>query len=111
MVFNYIYIMDIKDITTLCNASALRWTNHILGRIFHRGISIRDIKTVQANGEIIEQYPTDYPVPSCLILGHTEAGKALHIVCGSNGTVLWLITAYFPDQNEWSDDYRQRGKQ
>ena len=102
--------MNIKDVANLCNASALRWTNHILGRIFHRGISMSDIKNVLVNGEIIEQYPTDYPFPSCLILGYTEAGKALHIVCGSNGIELWLITAYFPDQNEWSDDYSQRRK-
>jgi len=102
--------MNINDITDLCVAGALRWTNHILGRIFHRGIGTDDIKNVLRNGEIIEQYPADYPFPSCLILGYTEAGKALHVVCGSNGAELWLITAYFPDKNEWSDDFKQRRK-
>jgi hypothetical protein len=44
------------------------------------------------------------------MLGYTEAGKALHVVCGSNGVELWLITAYFPDSEEWSGDYRERRK-
>ena len=76
--------MDMKDIADLCNARALRWTGHILERIFRRGISTDDVKNVLINGKIIEQYPTDYPHPSCLILGHTTAGNALHVVCGSN---------------------------
>jgi len=57
----------------------------MLERIFRRGISMVDVISALTNGEIIEQYPTDYPFPSCLVLGRTKAGKALHIVCGSNG--------------------------
>jgi hypothetical protein len=102
--------MNIKDIAELCDAGALRWTNHILGRIFRRGIGTGDVKKVLVSGEIIEQYPTDYPFPSCLMLGSTEAGRALHVVCGSSGAELWLITAYFPDTAEWLEDYRQRRK-
>jgi len=100
--------MDMNSIACLCETRALRWTSHILERIFQRGISADDVKNVLVSGEIIEQYPSDYPFPSCLILGRTEAEKALHVVCGSNGAELWLITAYFPDSAEWSEDYRQR---
>ena len=102
--------MNIEDIVQLCNKQALRWTNHILERIFRRGISTDDVENALTNGEIIEQYPTDYPYPSCLVLGLTKAGKALHVVCGSNGVELWLITAYFPNPFEWSDDFKQRSK-
>jgi len=102
--------MNMKNIAELCNACALRWTNHILSRILHRGISIGDVKKVLTTGEIIEQYPADYPFPSCLISGRTVAGQALHVVCGSNGTELWLITAYSPNPAEWSEDYKQRRK-
>jgi hypothetical protein len=63
-----------------------------------------------ASGEIIEQYPTDYPFPSCLVLGYTAEGKALHVVCGSNGAELWLITAYNPAPADWTEDFRQRRK-
>ncbi|MCL2270068.1 MAG: DUF4258 domain-containing protein [Treponema sp.] len=80
----------------------------MLKRILSRGMTTDDVESALANGEIIEQYPTDYPFPSCLILGKTKAGKALHIVCGSDGMVLWLITAYFPNAFEWTEDFKQR---
>jgi len=100
--------MTIEDITLLCKKRSVRWTRHILERIFCRDISIDDVESALVDGEIIEQYPTDYPFPSCLVLGRTKAGKALHIVCGSNGVELWLITAYFPNPFEWTEDFRQR---
>ena len=82
----------------------------MLERIFRRGVSTDDVVTALTKGEIIEQYPTDYPFPSCLVLGRTREGKALHIVCGSNGAELWLVTAYFPSPAEWTEDFRQRRK-
>jgi len=102
--------MTIEDIAQLCKAQSLRWTNHVLERMFRRGISMDDVVSALINGEIIEQYPTDYPFPSCLVLGHTKTGKVLHVVCGSNGTELWLITTYIPSPASWSEDFRQRRK-
>jgi len=69
-----------------------------------------EVVSALTNGEIIEQYSSDYPFPSCLVLGHTKAGKVLHVVCGSNGEELWLITAYIPSPSDWSEDFRQRRK-
>jgi hypothetical protein len=102
--------VTIEDIALLYQKQSVRWTNHILERILRRGISIDDVGSALANGEIIEQYPSDYPFPSCLVLGYTKAGKALHIVCGSNEMELWLITAYFPNPAEWTEDCKQRRK-
>ena len=102
--------MTAEDITRLGKESSLRWTSHILERLFHRNIRIDDVKAALAKCEIIEEYPTDYPFPSCLVLGNTIVGHPLHVVCGSNGTELWLITAYFPNPNEWTEDFRQRRK-
>jgi uncharacterized DUF497 family protein len=102
--------MIIEDIALLCKNQSIRWTDHILQRIFRRGISMDDVENVLFNGEIIEQYPTDYPFPSCLVMGYTKAGKVLHVVCGSNGEELWLITAYYPIPAEWTGDFRQRRK-
>ncbi len=82
----------------------------MLERIFQRGISTDDVVKALTNGEIIEQYPSDYPFPSCLVLGITTEGQSLHVVCGSDEKELWLITAYFPSPVEWSDDFRQRRK-
>ena len=77
-------------------------------RLMQRGIF--QVSVVQAirSGEIIEQYPDDYPYPSCLLLGTTEAGEALHIVCGIGEGEVWLITAYHPDPDEWESDLKTR---
>ena len=100
--------MTVEDIALLCKAQSVRWTSHILERMFRRGISMDEVVSALTNGEIIEQYSSDYPFPSCLVLGHTKAGKVLHVVCGSNGAELWLITVYIPSPADWSEDFRQR---
>lgn len=100
--------MDINKVRGLCEEKKLRWTNHIFVRLVQRNISMNDITNAIMSGEIIEQYPDDYPYPSCLILGITVGGKKIHIVCGTNDIELWLITAYYPDKDKWSEDYRSR---
>ena len=100
--------MEITDLQKLCENGSIRWTGHILKRLMQRGIF--QVSVVQAirSGEIIEQYPDDYPYPSCLLLGTTEAGEALHIVCGIGEGKVWLITAYHPDPDEWESDLKTR---
>ena len=36
------------------------------------------------------------------------SNSIIHIVCGSNGTELWIITAYYPSKTEWEDDLKTR---
>jgi hypothetical protein len=59
-------------------------------------------------GEIIEQYKDDQPYPSCLVLGITAASKHIHVVCGTNGQALWIITVYYPSLEKWTADYKTR---
>lgn len=100
--------MKIEQIRRMCASGSIRWTNHIMVRLLQRCIGMDDIRAVLLNGEIIEQYPDDYPYPSCLVLGITDQQGALHVVCGTDGEVLWLITAYAPATHEWEHDYKTR---
>ncbi|RJW36600.1 hypothetical protein DXC97_18700 [Lachnospiraceae bacterium TF09-5] len=34
--------------------------------------------------------------------------KLIHTVIGSNQSQLWIVTAYYPDINKWSEDFRVR---
>ena len=86
----------------------LIWTNHIIIRLLQRNISQADIKNALLTGEIIEYYDNDYPYPSCLVYGLTINNQVIHVVCGSNGTELWLITAYYPNDIEWEKDFKTR---
>jgi len=50
------------------------------------------------------------PLPSVLINGKTAKGKPLHVVAAINieDQQLIIITAYEPDPNLWSEDYKRR---
>ena len=48
------------------------------------------------SGEIIEQYPDDFPFPSCLIYGVDANDKILHVVASDEGTASRITTVYYP---------------
>lgn len=103
--------MNIELIKLLCRNNRLRWTTHIVSRLIQRSISIADVKAALMHGKIIEEYPHDYPYPSCLILGITLQNEYLHIVCGIGDNLLWLITAYRPSSTEWDSSFTHRKEQ
>lgn len=103
--------MDIIDLQKLCEAGAIKWTAHVLARLQERGIEPSDVKNCIAAGRIIEQYPDDYPYPSCLVLGAAVNGKMIHAVVGVGEEYLWLITAYYPDPSKWNNDFSVRKEQ
>ena len=102
--------ISIADLQRLCIDGSIRWTGHVLKRLLQRGISQASVVQAILNGEIIEQYPDDYPYPSCLLLGLSVAGDPLHVVCGQGKNEIWMITAYHPDPAEWEDDLKTRRK-
>ena len=63
-----------------------------------------------ATGEIIEDYPDDFPNPSCLIFGYNVNGQILHIVAGCDNINIYIITAYYPDTKKFEDDLKTRRK-
>ena len=103
-IINFADAQDSQILSTIrqrCSGRKLRWTNHILIRLFQRGISIDDVTAALLSGEIIERYPKDYPHPSYLVLGLTSTSKMLHVVCGIGPDEFYLITAYYPDPDQW----------
>jgi len=100
--------IDIDDIRNLVEQGAIVWRNHILIRMQQRKIKINDIVNCILSGEIIEYYYEDYPYPSCLILGQTTSKTYLHVVCAVGENKVWMITAYYPDREEWFEDLKTR---
>ncbi len=100
--------LNIDTIKQMINNKKIRWTNHVVVRLFQRNISQEDVEKSLLNGEIIEEYENDYPYPSCLVYGISINNEVLHIVCGSNGYELWIITAYYPNNIEWEKDLKTR---
>ena len=91
-------------IRKLCHDGAVEWTDHAAKRMLQRGITRMEVRQAILTGEIIEDYPDDYPYPSCLVLGDNK----LHVVCGIGEGRLWIITAYRPSTEKWESDLRTR---
>ena len=99
---------NLEDLQKICKPENFQITIHAAERLEQRGIILNDIINCILYGEIIEQYPTDYPLPSCLVLGTSISQETLHVVVGSDLNLLWIITAYKPDKEKWEDDFRTR---
>ena len=83
--------MNLEIYQQLCAESKILWTQHCLQRMQERDISRADVKNGIATGEIIEDYPDDFPNPSCLIFGHNVNGRVLHIVAGCDNINIYII--------------------
>ena len=91
------------------NYRRLVFSSHAVQRMFSRQISEDEVKQVIACGEIIEEQPDDRPFPSYLILDFIN-NKPFHVVFAYDevtGTG-YIVTAYIPDSNLWTDNYRKR---
>jgi len=100
--------MNIETIRDMCNNGKTIWTIHVLRKLQERGIYRDDVYHAINNGRIIEQYPDDYPYPSCLVSGTDLHNHPIHVVIGLGGTILYLITAYLPDSVHFEEDNETR---
>ena len=100
--------LSIDVLRKLCIEKSIVWTTHILERLQERGIHPSDVKHCIMDGEIIEQYPDDYPHASCLILGANVNNKYIHAVISADNEKIWAITAYYPTSDKWENDYKTR---
>lgn len=87
----------------------VKFSRHVLERMFERGISEIAVKEIVRDGEVIEEYPEDTPYPSRLLLGWV-GGRPLHVVVGYDAPsgLCVVITAYVPDAAQWGKDFKMR---
>jgi hypothetical protein len=100
--------MILDSIKELIVERKIRWSAHAAVRIQERGISRADILNCLEHGEVIEDYPTDFPNPSCLVYGLAVDGKVIHVVAGCDGTMVYIITAYVPNLEKFEPDLKTR---
>ena len=101
-------LLDIHELRLLVDQGNLLWQQHCLERMQERDISTADVLSALATGEIIEEYPTDYPHPSCLVMGTSVEESPLHVVAGTDGDKVYLITAYVPNADVFEEDLKTR---
>jgi len=100
--------MDFQDLKEQCRQGNYEISLHAEKERYAEDISLSDIETAMANGEILEDYPNDPRGESCLILGYAE-GRPIHIVCGyTSAKSMRVITVYVPKSPKWVDERTRR---
>ncbi len=85
------------------------YRQHAIKRMHERSLSEIEVEQAIENGKIIEEYPSDTPYPSALLLG--QAGyKAIHVVYADSVEEDFriIITVYEPNLEIWFEDLKTR---
>jgi hypothetical protein len=103
--------MKIQDIVAAIRQKRIKITDHADEEAQADHLPFDEIFFSVLQGEIIEDYPTDKPYPSCLIYGDSFGGEPIHSVWAYNPETQWavLITVYRPDPERWIN-WRERTK-
>ena len=95
--------MDITNIAIAIQSGRVNITMHARKEAREDRLLLDEIFLSTLNGEIIEDYPTDTPYPSCLVFGKTEQGNVVHSVWAysADSRIAVLVTVYRPDPERW----------
>ncbi|NTV45905.1 MAG: DUF4258 domain-containing protein [Chlorobiales bacterium] len=97
--------MQIENLLDTIRNNRIRITDHTDEETHSDQLTFEEVIIRVVNGEIIEDYPTDKPFPSCLIYGENYKREPIHSVWAYNPENKWavLITVYRPDPDRWID--------
>jgi hypothetical protein len=82
---------------------------HAIQRMFERNVSVRNVVQALQFGETIEDYSTEMPEPSRLILGF-QGRRPFHMVTSENQKTheITIITVYIPNPDRWDKEWKRR---
>ena len=101
-------MIDIEQLKKYFNIDTIVISEHAKNRCRERGIKQKDVRHCVMTGEIIEQYPEDFPFPSCLVFGYTMDNRIIHVVISDEGESGRIITAYIPNTDKFENDLKTR---
>lgn len=94
--------MIIDEIRQKIAEDQFELSKHAVDQSILRHISMQELREAAARGQIIEDYPDDKYGPTCLILGHTRAGRPLYFQCSyASRPLVKIVTLYEPDPDQW----------
>jgi hypothetical protein len=93
----------LDDIRVKIARRQYEFSKHAVDQTIIRDVSVAELEQAISNrSQVIEDYPDDKYGPSCLVLGFTAAGRALHIQCSyPTRPLVRIITVYEPDPDGW----------
>lgn len=92
----------LEEVRRLVREGRYRLTLHAENERDQDRIRAREIEEALCSlrAEVIEDYLSDPRGPSFLLLGFTDEGVPIHVVCALT-EVLVIITLYRPDPSRW----------
>lgn len=102
--------MRIEDIKQALWRGLVHISDHADDEASQDALSLDEIYSSLYSAQIIEDYPTDRPYPSCLVMGYSSQSKPVHSVWAYNEQTGFavLVTVYRPDPARWYDNYTER---
>lgn len=73
-----------------------------------RLITTEEVREVITKGKIIEERIEDVRGATFLINAKTKENRYVHVVCSPKDEFLTIVTAYVPDDKEWTKNFSTR---
>jgi len=101
--------MELTWILDRVTAQRYRYSRHGDKERQNDGLSLLDVEEALLSGRILEQYPDTGRGESCLVVGFSDDGKPVHIVCGRLGDWLVVVTVYIPTPPKFKTPFERGG--
>ncbi|MDD5090550.1 MAG: DUF4258 domain-containing protein [Candidatus Wallbacteria bacterium] len=104
-------VEDVETFIKHClTEGRIYWTYHVNMRIRERDFVRSEILDALSCCQVIEEYPSDSPLPSYLVLCTGFLGKVFHSIVALDeiNENIRIITVYRPAIEKWSADFRSR---
>ena len=98
--------MDFNALVEAILANRVMPSRHSLSEAANDDLKLGEIyASVVEGGEIIEDYPSAYPTPTCLVLGFNMIDEPIHSVWSYDRIrqIARLVTVYRPDAKRWAN--------
>ena len=103
----------LEQITGLVARGEVRISDHGYDELAEDSLLVRDLIDGLLQADLLEDYPAFPKGPCVLVLQKNADASPIHVVWGipkgESGPAV-LITAYRPDPEKWSSDFRRRNK-
>ena len=99
--------MEIDWIKISVKNNEYYFTGHGEDERMNDNLTILEIEEAILSGRILENYPEDKRGESCLVVGFTNSGIPVHIVCGERNGKRVIRTVYIPQPPKCKTPYRR----
>lgn len=102
-----------QRILGLVSIGQIRISAHGYDELAADNIGVDEILAGAENGIVVEDYPTYHKGPCVLVLQYDANAEPIHVLWGvplNKSTPAVLVTAYRPDPDEWTTDFKARKK-